>query len=131
MSTESADLISARKSQSLIVLSLAEATMRPSGENAVEVICPDPPRVRSSLPLAKFQSLTAPSRPPEARMLPSGENATEVTAAECPRSVGSSRPVATSQSEIFPPPARGKVFASSPLPAASTRPSGENATAVT
>lgn len=59
--------------------SLADANMRPSGENAMEGIGPPwPVSVCSSPPLAASKSLIFWSNRPTARVRPSGENAIDI-----------------------------------------------------
>ena len=78
-----------------------------------------PGRETISAPVVTSQSFTVWSLLAEARRGASGANAMSRTAAVCPRKVRVSRPAAMSQMGMVP----------SSQPAASQRPSGENATA--
>ncbi len=64
-----------------------EATVVPSGENAIETIELAYKRVERVLPVATSQSRIVLSYEPEATTLPSGENNTLKTQCVCPSSV--------------------------------------------
>ena len=70
------------ESQSLTVLSPADATSLPSGENATARTTLEwPSSVCSGAPMAESQSLTVLSPDADATSLPSGENATALDGA--------------------------------------------------
>ena len=99
--------------------------MRPSGEKATEWQRLYFSELRGAR-VAASHSRTTPSAPPVAMVVPSGENATDATPRAGTRSVPSLRRVATSHRMTAP----GDDSSSSPVAAATVRPSGENWTQV-